>query len=230
MSDTAVGKPIPVKDRTELRRILKARFEILAQQLQEREQEVRTQLQEEIEAEYKDAVKQAQKRATALRRKADKIHAEVAAFHAKMEAKAKELQTEGRELQEEMEELGVVPTYHDRYYGRRTSAAVHIDEHSAPSASGYITVADRWEPSKLQDRINKGMNEVSRQAGLHKLDLRMKELELAEELAIGSLTSDEAQGFVAKIPNIDNILPAGKDTMRTALEAANTYVIDVVEA
>lgn len=229
MSETngAAEKPMPQKDRTELRRILNARFEILTQQLHEREHEVRQELQRAIEEQHEAAVKEARRKSLALRKEADKIVAEITAFEAKIIAKAEALFTKGQELTDEMRGKGVVPLDNESYYHHRTvNRAVNVNKDYWYSPDSFISVAGDWQPDKLKERVNKGFAEISRQAGLHKLDLRMQQLELSEELAVGSLSSDKAKDFLGKIPNIDNLLPAADDTVTKALVASTSETVN----
>lgn len=160
------------RDRAELRRILKARFQLLHQQLHQREREVSNHLENQIRKEHEKAVKQAEKKTLALRKKAEK------------------LAQEARELQAEMKDLGI-----------------------RPETKRYNTelfewnIADGWAPVDLSKKVQAAYKKVAEQAGLHKVDLHLQQLQLEEELAISALGSDEAKNFLSKVPDIDKLLP-----------------------
>lgn len=167
-------KPMTQKDRSELRRILKARFELLHQQLRQRKQEVENSLEAKIRAEHEDAIKKAVKKTDAFRKKLQKI------------------EDEARELTAEMKTLGIVPGQGRGYYSENFFS---------------YSLETSWSPIDLQKKIQAAYKKIAEQAGLHTMDLNMQQLELEEELAIGALGSDEAKGFLTKIPNIDKLLP-----------------------
>lgn len=162
------------RDRQELRRILRARFELLHAQVYQREQELQRRIEAEIRTEHEAQMKAAQKKAERLQAKAEKLLAEA------------------EEIETEMAAQGVVPGYG----GRR---------------SGYplftYTIQSEWQPVDLQGKIKRAYSEITEAAGYHKIDLRLQELQLEEELAIGALGSDEAKQFLNKVPTIDTLLP-----------------------
>lgn len=213
-----VNKLMTGKDRIELRRIMKARFEILSEQLSQREMEIRNALQADIEAQHATAVKEAAKHARLLALKASKIDRKVAEFKAKIEEEAASLKAESESLEETMKEKGVVP-YGDTYYTRRNGSypALMLNEERWYDSNQFMTVTKDWRPEGLVDKVNRAYAEIAQQAGLHKLDLRMKELELSEDLAINALASDDAKDFLKRVPTIDNLLPApSKKTLKKA--------------
>ena len=205
----AEAKLMPQKDRIELRRIMKARFEILQEQLGQREQEIRSAIQADIEKQHEAAVKEAQRKAAALAAKAAKIDRKVVEFKSKIEEEAATLKAESEALEVEMREQGVAP-YGDQYYTRRNGSypALMLNDDRWYDSEKFLTVTKEWRPEGLSNKVQKAYSKIAQQAGLHKLDLRMKELELSEELAIGALGSDEAKTFLTKVPTIDNLLPA----------------------
>lgn len=73
------------RDRTELRRILKARFELLHKQLDIRKSELLIHLEEEIRAQYKEQVAQAKERTSELEAEAQKFAAKADALQKEME-------------------------------------------------------------------------------------------------------------------------------------------------
>lgn len=166
------------KDRQELRRILKARYEILHQQLAQRQQEVQNSLAEKIREEHEAAILKAIQKTNAFEKRLSKIAEE-----------AKALTTE-------MRALGVVPGNGRSYRG-----------YADPETFLSYSLETAWSPKDLQEKVNQAYSKITEQAGLHKLDLRMQQLELEEELAIGALGSEEAKTFLDKIPNLDKLLP-----------------------
>lgn len=173
------------RDRTELRRILNARFQLLHEQVYQREQELQRKIENEIRTEYEAQVKAAQK-------KADKL-----------QAKLEKLQAEAEEIETEMAAQGVVPGHG----GRR---------------SGYplftYTLQTEWQPSDLAAKIKRAYSEITEAAGYHKIDLRLQQLQLEEELAIGALGSDEARQFLGKVPTIDTLLPLDDASVKALTE------------
>lgn len=180
------------KDRTELRRILKARFELLNKQLSVREQELRTQIAEEIRKDHAKAVKDGQKKI------------------AKLVEKAQKLEAEATTLQQELENSGVGPRGYRRHdYSQLMS----------------INWDDRLEPIDITEKINIAYQKLVAAAGLHKLDLGLKQLELEEELAIGALGSDEAKSFLGKIPSLNTLIPPNVD-VKAAISAVAEDIED----
>lgn len=184
------------KDRAELRRILKARYEILHQQLSQRQQEVQNTIEKRIRAEHEDAIQKALKKTTAFEKKLAK------------------LKDEAEELTAQMIDLGIAP---GNGYGR----------HYRETFFSY-SLETKWSPIDLQEKIQRAYNQVTEQAGLHKLDLRMQQLQLEEELAIGALGSDEAKEFLAKIPDLDKLLPMNGN-VTAALESPDEDSVIEVE-
>lgn len=173
MSDTVV-KPMAQKDRAELRRILKARFQLLQQQLRQRQMEVSNSIEEKLRFEHEAAIKKAQKKSAALEKKVAK------------------LAEEASEIVTEMRDNGIQPGEGNRYGRDRLFT---------------YEVTMEWSPVDLEKKVQAAYQKITEQAGLHQIDLNLKQLELEEQLAISALGSDEAKEFLAKIPDIDNLLP-----------------------
>lgn len=213
------------KDRIELRRIMKARFELLQEQLGQREREIRNAIQADIEAQHAAAVKEAERKARALATKAAKIDRRVTEFKAKIEEEAAQLKAESEALEAEMKDQGVVP-HDDGYYARRngTIPALRLNDERWYDSEKFIVVTKDWRPDDLNSKVSKAYRQITMQAGLHKLDLRMKELELSEELAIGALGSTEAKDFLRKVPTIDTLLPAPS---KKSLKKAEQVVVTI---
>jgi CRISPR/Cas system-associated exonuclease Cas4 (RecB family) len=164
------------RDRTELRRILRARFELLHQQLMQRQHEVNNRLEEQIRKESEAAIKEAQ-------RKAEVIH-----------KKAQKLEAEAKQLALDMKAKGVQPGN---------------GQYAGDTYSTFLTFSftERWSPINLHKKVQQAYKKVTEQAGVHKVDLRLQQLQLEEELAISALASDEAKDFLSKVPDIDKLLP-----------------------
>lgn len=201
-------KVMPQKDRIELRRIMKARFEILAEQLGQRENEIRTKIKSDLEAEHKAVVKEAERKARALEAKAAKLDRKVVEFRAKVEEEAIALAAEAEAIQSDLADKGVQPINNGHYYREEVPPMLAVNADRWYDGQRFVTVIKQFQPIDLNKKVTAAYNVIAQEAGLHKLDLRMKELELSEELAIGALGSEEAKGFLAKVPTIDNLLPA----------------------
>jgi hypothetical protein len=176
------------RDRGELRRILKARFELLHQQLMQRQHEVSNRIEEQIRKESESAIKEAQRKAAAIQKKAAKLEEEAAQLVADMHAK------------------GVHPG--DGRY--------HHDNHTLLQ----INFTERWSPIDLNKKVQAAYKKVTEQAGVHKIDLRLQQLQLEEELAISALGSDEAKAFLDKVPDIDKLLPMNGNVAAALEEGA----------
>lgn len=172
------------RDRQELRRILRARFEILQAQLHQREHELQATIREQIEAEFTTQIREAKKRT------------------ARLEAKVKKIDEEAKALALDMEEFGVTPGQ-GRY----------------PSKVFTYEIQSHWSPVEMEKRVDRAYRKLTQAAGLHKMDLRLSQLQLEEEIAIGALGSDEAKAFLEKIPDIDKILPLN-GSVTAAIEAS----------
>src|SRR4051794_4791849 len=72
------------RDRTELRRILNARFQLLHQQLLQRQSEVQNSIEAELRKTHEEAIKKARKKTEALEKKVAKLHAEAKVITAEM--------------------------------------------------------------------------------------------------------------------------------------------------
>lgn len=194
----ATNQLMTSRDRNELRRILRARFELLNRQLSVREQEIRAEIAEVIREEHKQAVKAGKKKI------------------AKLQEKAAKLEAEGKALQDELEDAGVGPSGTSRrnggYYGHYNILDVSVN--------------DNLEPIDLQTKIQDAYSKLIAQAGLHKLDLGLQQLELEEELAIGALGSEEAKSFLGKIPSLETLLPKSTDVKAAISAAAEDIVLE----
>jgi small-conductance mechanosensitive channel len=126
---------------------------------------------------------------------------------AALEKKVAKLHVEAKAIAAEMRELGIQPGS-----GR----------YSEEKLFTYTFNSD-WSPIDLNRKINEAYKKVTEQAGLHKIDLRLKQLQLEEELAIGALGSDEARAFLERVPDIDKLLPMNGNVAK-ALESGE--VID----
>jgi hypothetical protein len=171
------------RDRAELRRILKARFQLLHQQLMQRQHEVSNRIEEQIRKESETTIKEAVRKTEALRKKLHKLEEEAA------------------QLVKDMETRGVQPG--DGRYDTRLLS---------------VTLTDRWSPVDLNKKVKQAYNKVTEQAGVHKVDLHLQQLQLEEELAISALGSDEAKEFLSRVPDIDKLLPMNGNVAAALVE------------
>lgn len=165
------------KDRQELRRILKARFDILHQQLHQREHDAGIRIREEITSQHSAAIAEANKKVAKLREKADK------------------LEDEANTVLTEMKGKGLTNVRNGYHYANERYPIV--------SVSWQID----WTPAKLEEQVQEALNQLRNDAGYFKIDLNMKQLELEEKLAVGALESDDSKSFLAGIPTVDTLLP-----------------------
>lgn len=218
-------KPMPSKDRSALKSVIKQRFEILEQQLIQRQQEVRETIRKEIEKHYEGAVKDARKETEDFQKRAVKIEKEIAAFLTKTNEKIEALVAEGKEFGERMEANGL--TNNGRHYTNVVEPVVNnLRQYLYHNWTGegwengqrVININNGWMPAGLDSRVQEAYSKIATQAGMHKLDLKMQELEITEELLVGGISSEEGRAFLSKIPTIDNLLPAPTEAAK-AIEA-----------
>lgn len=119
----------------------------------------------------------------------------------KLRAKGDKLEQEAQEIAEEVLQLGIVPT----------SGSYAVKPLN-------VTMAEEWKPKDLNKRVKEALAQITTAAGLHKLDLRLEQLRLEEELAIGALGSDEAKNFLERVPTLDKLLPMNGNIAK-AIEA-----------
>lgn len=216
----ADAKPMPQKDRSALRSIIKQRFEILDTQLQQRKQEVQNELQREIESRYETSVKKAVKDTDAFYKKAERIERELNAYLIKTNEKINELVEEGRQFAEEMGTAGLTNSSRDSEVvdpvGNNLRNYLRHNWTGEAYETGVraISVRNGWKPADLHKKVSEAYRTVTEQAGTHKVDLKMQELEITEELLIGGIASDEGRSFLARVPTIDNLLPAPADAVK----------------
>jgi hypothetical protein len=188
---TAVMEPISKSDRNELRRIVKARFVILTEQLAVRADELHGIVKKTIEDETKDSIKTAKKRA------------------AKLEAKAKALGLEIRAFEQEIKAEGVTN-------GRSSwNGPIKTMEGLIENC-----LTD-FEPDNLTQRVGQTVGRIKKEHNIHGLDLKQQELALLEDLSVDALEGSKAKEFLGAIPQIDKLLPIPEEEARKALVASS---------
>lgn len=188
-NSTAVAEPISKSDRMELRRIVKARFEVLREQLGQRANELNGIVKMTIEDESKKDIVAAENEGIKLAKKARDLAIEIDAYNDKWEAK------------------GLV----NRGGSYRCVKEMEND------VIGYF-LRD-WSVKDLGNRTQKIVTKVKNEHGIHSLELRTNELKILEDLSVDALQSAEAKKFLAEIPEIDNLLPLPEKEARKALVA-----------
>lgn len=160
-----------------LKSVVKGRFELLREQVEQARGEIGRVIRQRIEAEYAEKIEAANRQAENL------------------QAKAKELEAEARKLQAGWREQGLMPA--DSWRNREKT---------------YLTVtfADRIVPANIDEKVDREVGKLQSEAGLASMNLREKELDLLEQLAIGQLQTDDAHGFLEQIPSAENMLPAAR--------------------
>lgn len=181
---------ISATERSELRRIVKARYSILREQLTERQKDFQRQIRKQIIAEHQATVAQATKETNRLREKARKLEEEAEALTEKYKA------------------LGIVPSHDPQETSR------HYRDNLLS-----VSIISHWAPVEVNQKVHDAWETVASQAGLHAVNLQLDELQLMEDLAVNALDSDAAKQFMAKVPNIDTLLPAPNGNVAQAIEA-----------
>jgi hypothetical protein len=172
------SKGISQRERQELRRIVKARFEVIQQGLHQRKQEASRQIRERIEAEHTEAIKGAQK--------------EIAEFAERTDL----LKAEAKKLQSALREKGVEPAV-DYYRSRRQPAPSFLT----------LEVEQEWRPINIDAKVDKELEALMEASGLATLNLRIRELELIEEITVGAIESEQARVILDRIPKLDELIP-----------------------
>jgi preprotein translocase subunit SecA len=157
-------------ERTELRRIIKNRYEHLYEQIAVREGMIAAQFREQL----------------------------VEKSQAKIDEHTKEIKSLLDDYNKIVDRLN------------EALRAASDDGLTTPYGSRYDH-ADltrvKFQLAGIEREVTRAVQRVREEAGLSKLDLRSDAIALDEELAIGSLQSDDARDFLARIPTIDTLLP-----------------------
>lgn len=177
-------------ERVEVRRIVKGRFELLRDQLSARAREVSGVIRRQIEGEYKEPLNEAKKRSDNLRRRLKSVVEDTIALHHDMETKGIKAPYSLVEGRKEM--------------GREIESII-----------GYYL--KEWKPVGLDAMVNDRLDQIKAQHGYANLNLRSEEISILEDLAVGSLVSDEAQTFLERVPKVDDFLPLPEGVKLKAL-------------
>lgn len=114
---------------------------------------------------------------------------EAIAAAAALEERADQLERDATALVREMREQGLEPQ------GYRGSI-IRID------------FDNRWQAKDIDRRVQQQLNAIKTQRGAAELQLDRNEQDLVKELSVGALETEEAKTFLAKIPTLDQLLPA----------------------
>lgn len=173
---------ITKREADDLRRVVKARFEVLHDQVAQRRTEIKNRVEDTIVAEHAAKVKRVQDRI-------DKLREKVEAFNAEVDAEVKA-------ISKSAPKGGDISVTCDRY----NPDSVVID---GVIRASQLTVGIASLASKVQQRTQ----EIIEAAGLASLNLRHREIEFLEKLTLGSIETKDAQEFFDSLPVVDEYLP-----------------------
>lgn len=191
MADTPTAEPISKSDRMELRRIVKARFEVLREQLGQRANELHRMVKMTIEDEAKADVEKAEKEGREITKECKALARKISSFEARMSAKG-------------------ITNGHGDYYTPEKEMQEIVDR--------FLT---GWAPADLNERTKTIVSKIKNEHGIHGLELRTNELSLLEDLSVDALQGSEARKFLGQIPEIDTLLPLPEAEARKALVAGS---------
>lgn len=189
MADAAVAEPISKSDRMELRRIVKARFEVLREQIGQRANELNRIVREQIEESRKADIKKAEEEGAKLAKECRALGVKIDAYNDKWSAKGLSNRGTPYEAAKEMQN----------------------------DIISYFMAG--WEVADVTGQTNRIVNKIKNEHGIHNLELKTTELRLLEDLSVDALQGPEAKKFLAGIPQIDNLLPLPEEEARKALVA-----------
>lgn len=176
-------KEIGKGDRMELRRIVKGRFEVVGQQFELREKEVKHEIRKELKKDRERAIKTAERKSAPIRRRLEAALREAIALNI------------------EMSQEGVMPkdslTDIEQYHARNVLESLY----------GW-----RVDSSVLKERTDEAMTLLRSERGIAELDLRTQELQILERLSVDALDTDQAHAFLSEIPTLDTMMPMLKGT------------------
>lgn len=141
----------------ELRRIVKGRFDLLRESIGHRENEIRSTIREQIEAESAADIKAAKKKIDALKKK------------------ARAFEDEAKRIKEEIEATGV--QVGDSW---RVQRGYEVDIVS-------VDVEDTISVKKIDERVDREFKKLASERGRLSVSLRSEELDLLEQLSVGQL-------------------------------------------
>lgn len=194
-------------ERNALLKIIDARFEILANEIVQREEDIGEMIRERLIEEGKTAVPRAQARVK------------------KFIEQAKKLQDDfNREVGAIENDLGVVPghtsirserVYDDEDYDaarrQRRNPRIRIVRTAEQTGRDILRIYTTENPDWTIPNVEKRTKEELRQLGLDakkaRRKLEKKRLDLHENILLGMLESMDAKAFLEKVPKIEDIMP-----------------------
>lgn len=177
-------KPMTATERKELRRIISARFELLDQELTTKKKAISANITKQLT----DA------KATTIAKYERKL--------AELAAKAQKLNDQSEALGKEIHEAGLTP--------RGTSAArrsLPVSSWQFASTMTTTRVVRFLAVANIREATDTALSQLLSEHGVASLDLRRLQLNIEEDLALGTLQSQEARDFLSKIPTADKLLP-----------------------
>lgn len=194
MGTDLAEKPMNKTERSQLRSVVKNRFELLRDQLRERGQEIRDIIRQQIREEHKGPLDEAEQRSKAIARRLKSAAADTRALHMEMEAKGLKAPYSLIDSHKEMDgEINKIVGY-------------------------YLS---EWEPKGIDHRVEEKQKELKRLQGTANLNLRHQEISILEELAVGGLVSEEARKYLDKVPGVDDYMPLPSGDALKALTAGS---------
>lgn len=207
-------------ERSELRRLLKARFKLLEAEFDQRVTDIKDDIRARIEAQHEEAAKRYEEAAAPI---FEQLDATVATL---------------KEIDRQARREGVAPgksVLQDEYVVvKNTRGHPHykLDDDGAPIMrkrkrsfeDTIITVstARRFVPINLENAVQTAFAKFARETGYAGVSLEREKLQLEEKLVMSAITSDEAQGFIDELPDADKLLPVNGnrgDIVQKVIEA-----------
>ena len=181
-------KPMSKTERQTLIRLVKQRFRLLGTGLNARRYQVEAGVREEILAEHEARCKE-------LRKEYDE----------RVLKPLRELRQAEVDWREQVRDEGF--DYRNTSWMRRG-----VDE--VLSAADAIQIV----PADLDKKVKERMATLLGGVPMTQYALELEESRLIEELLVGDITSDGAQDFMAKIPDVDKLLPLANSAAALELE------------
>lgn len=168
---------ITKREADDLRRVVKARFEVLHDQVHQRRTEIANRVEETIEADYKPEIDAVEAKLEVVRKKMRKLNAEAKALIADVEANHPN-----------------VSLVRARYSNPDNVYVMEIGDAKAVIPN-------------LSAEVAKRTNMITEAAGLATLNLRHTEVGFLEKLTLGTIETADAQAFFDSLPVVDQYLP-----------------------
>ncbi len=196
MKENMSNKPMTATERKELRRIIAARFALLETELKSRRNAIKIRIENEMR---------------------DSKAKDIAAF----EERIKELTTDAQALNEKSEKLfaeickaGLTPIPL-----RHRNSSYKNNSWQFASDLMTINIIRKLDIANIDNNVQEATKQLLNEHGAAKLDLHKMQLQIEEELALGTIVSEEAQAFLTRIPNADKLLPSPDNIEVPALPA-----------